>query len=633
MNKPPSPQMSPSGGEESIIGTTVGGRFRIEKRLAAGGMGVVYKAEQVPLGRAVAVKVLKQPPNPTLDDSFSKRFLLEAAAVANLQHPNTIVVHDYGRDGDLLYFAMEYLEGKTLSEHVKANGPLHPADAIHVGLQVAKSLQDAHTQGLVHRDLKPGNVMLTHRGGDPLFVKVLDFGLVKMVSRQEGDDSARLTQSGIMLGSPRYMAPEQVRGSDVDHRADIYAFGAMLCFMLTGQPPFPAGSQFEAMRAHVYQQAPKLRQLFADCRACEGLERIVLKCLEKKPDDRFSWLAEIVDELNQAARIPEAQVQQAMGGDAKATALSGPGRGAPANAAEAQPAAAPANAAEAQPAAASSEASAEAPAEAAVRDSAAPGIVPQTAMRLDAEAMEARSHAASHAADPVQTPGSRSSVPGSFVAAPGSFVAAPATNGAAASSSSTWALRIGLLLIFLTGAAVAAVVLPPDRAGTSGAADGGGSVEGPGADDSAARADMPTPTGVTAAPADDPHRSASSPADALPRSEERAPALHLTRIVSEPASARVTRQGADLGDAPLSVRIPEGESWTLVVSADGFEDQELTLVGGAQSEVQVRLERSRRNAPRNTPDGEARSTVTSMEPSRVAPAPTVGGTPIRDPWN
>lgn len=613
MNKSPSPQASPSGGDDSILGMTVGGRFRIERRLAAGGMGVVYKAEQVPLGRAVAVKVLKQPPNPTLDDSFSKRFLLEAAAVANLQHPNTIVVHDYGRDGDLLYFAMEYLEGKTLSEHVKANGPLPPADAIHVGLQVAKSLQDAHAQGLVHRDLKPGNVMLTHRGGDPLFVKVLDFGLVKMVSRQEGDDSARLTQSGIMLGSPRYMAPEQVRGSDVDHRADIYAFGAMLCFMLTGKPPFPAGSQFEAMRAHVYQPAPKLRQLFAECRACEGLERIVLKCLEKKPADRFLWLAEIVDALQQAARVSEEQDQGPPGGDAKATVFG-----------------ASAKDPSADGAAASGEASGEAPA----RGSAAPGVVPQTAMRLDAAAIEARSQVASVAADAAQAPDVGSSAAGSFVAAPSAFVAAPTARDAAASSSAaTWALRIGLLLIFLTGAGVAAVVLPPTIADTPEAADGGGSVGGPSADDSAARSQTPTPADETAAPPESPHSPTTSPADGLPRSDDRGPVLHLTRIVSEPSTARVTRQGADLGDAPLSVRIPEGESWTLVVSADGFEEQELTLVGGAQSEVHVRLERSRRNAPRTTSGGGARSTMTSTGASRVAPPTTVDGTPIRDPWN
>ncbi|MBX3250042.1 MAG: serine/threonine protein kinase, partial [Myxococcales bacterium] len=295
-------QPARSGESDALLGSIIGGRFRVDARLAAGGMGVVYRAEQIPLGRPVALKVLKQPQSPDLDENFSKRFLLEAAAVANLSHPHTIVVHDYGRDGELLYFAMEYLEGRTLTEQVNANGPMHPAEAIHVALQVASSLQDAHAQGLVHRDLKPSNVMLVPRGGDPLFVKVLDFGLVKLVTKET---KTKLTQSGIMLGSPRYMAPEQVRGSaDVDHRADIYAFGAMLCFMLTGKPPFPEGSHFEAMRAHVYQPAPRLRELFPDCLASERLESIVLRCLEKSPDARYPWMGQIVEALKHAELAP-----------------------------------------------------------------------------------------------------------------------------------------------------------------------------------------------------------------------------------------------------------------------------------------------------------------------------------------
>ncbi len=292
----------PTSEEEVIVGTTIGGRFRIDSRIAAGGMGVVYKAEQVPLGRPVAVKILRAPNDPRMDESFSKRFLLEAAAVANLAHPHTIVVHDYGRDGEVLYFAMEFLEGATLTGRVRKKGPMPPAEAIHVGKQIASSLQDAHEAGLVHRDLKPGNVMLISRGGDPNYVKVLDFGLVKMVSTEE---NAALTQSGIMLGSPRYMSPEQVRGKgDVDHRADIYSFGAMLCFMLTAKPPFPAGSQFEAMRAHVYTAPPALRELDPKCTASQRVQQLIHKCLAKKPDERFQSMAELLQALAHAELAP-----------------------------------------------------------------------------------------------------------------------------------------------------------------------------------------------------------------------------------------------------------------------------------------------------------------------------------------
>ena len=186
--------------DDALVGRTLAGRYRIEARLAAGGMGVVYRAEQQPLGRAVALKVLKPPGDRAMKHQFTDRFLREAASMAQLQHPNTVVIHDYGQDGDVLYFTMEYLAGETLTQRIRRMGPMEPEDAIHVGVQIASSLGDAHATGLVHRDLKPGNVMLLERGGDRLFVKVLDFGLVKLVG---GEAQRQLTQSGIILGSPR----------------------------------------------------------------------------------------------------------------------------------------------------------------------------------------------------------------------------------------------------------------------------------------------------------------------------------------------------------------------------------------------------------------------------------------------
>lgn len=295
------PEANPGAGP----GTLVGGRFRIEKKLAAGGMGVVYRAVQEPLGRPVALKVLRKPQDARMDETYSQRFLLEAAVVANLNHPNTVVVHDYGNDGGLLYFAMEYVDGLTLSERVKKHGPLSPEEGVHVAKQIVSSLIDAHAAGLVHRDLKPGNVMLLTRSGDPLFVKVLDFGLVKLAGGTD-EQKKKLTQSGILMGSPRYMAPEQVRGTDVDGRTDIYSLGALLCFMLTGKPPFAAGSQFEAMRAHVHTPAPSLKDLAPDIQASPGLESLVSQCLAKEPEARFQSMSEVLtelDRLNTEARV------------------------------------------------------------------------------------------------------------------------------------------------------------------------------------------------------------------------------------------------------------------------------------------------------------------------------------------
>lgn len=288
-------------GPDPLVGKVLEGRFRVLERLAAGGMGVVYRAEQIPLGRAVALKVLATKHDVALDESFSKRFFLEASAVARLAHPNTVVVYDYGKCEDGPYFlAMEYLEGGPLARRLRAQGPLTPAEAIHVGLQVCSSLADAHAQGLVHRDLKPDNVMLASRAGDPLFAKVLDFGLVKLVG-ELGPDQVGLTQSGVTMGSPRYMAPEQVRALAVDHRADIYSFGAMLYHMVAGAPPFAKGSAFDAMAAHVQTPPPPLRTTWPGCPAGPLLEGVILRCLAKDPNARFQSMPDLMLALRSCA--------------------------------------------------------------------------------------------------------------------------------------------------------------------------------------------------------------------------------------------------------------------------------------------------------------------------------------------
>ncbi|MEO0323624.1 MAG: protein kinase, partial [Myxococcota bacterium] len=301
------PKASPE--DEALVGRTLAGRYRIDERVASGGMGVVYRAEQQPLGRPVALKVLKPPGDEGMKRQFTERFLLEAASMAQLQHPNTVVVHDFGESEGTLYFTMEFLAGETLTQRVRRVGPLEPEDAIHVAVQIASSLGDAHATGLIHRDLKPGNVMLLERGGDRLFVKVLDFGLVKLVG---SDAKQQLTQSGIILGSPRYMAPEQVRGQSLGPAADVYAFGCLLTFLLTAQPPFPKGGPFEAMRAHVYEEPPGLRDLDPHCIAGERLEAVVARCLHKEPEARFGTMAELADALRHAALAPRVAASSAL---------------------------------------------------------------------------------------------------------------------------------------------------------------------------------------------------------------------------------------------------------------------------------------------------------------------------------
>ncbi|MCZ7683336.1 MAG: serine/threonine protein kinase [Sandaracinaceae bacterium] len=286
--------------DTSLIGRVIQGRFRIIDRIASGGMGAVYLAEQLPLGRKVALKVLE----PAADNysskaQFQERFLLEAAAVAKLSHPNTIVLFDYGRTEDgRFFYAMELVEGVTLNKLIRDRRFVDPALAVHISAQICGSLREAHEAGLVHRDLKPGNIMLTRRGDDPQFVKVLDFGLVKVVG---SDSQHELTRSGIVMGSPRYMAPEQVETRGVDHRADIYAFGTVLYHMLAGQPPFVYPGQFETLRAQVDEPPPPLEKTNPFCDAGPELRALLFQCLEKRPEARPQSMAEVSARLKACA--------------------------------------------------------------------------------------------------------------------------------------------------------------------------------------------------------------------------------------------------------------------------------------------------------------------------------------------
>jgi len=239
--------------EDPFLGLLVAGRYRVVAPLARGGMGRLYRAVQENLGREIALKILdiQELRDSTGGDAagkgFADRFFLEAASVAKLSHPNTVTVHDYGTmDDGACFIAMELLHGRTLSELINADAPLAPRRAVRIALQVCASLAEAHAHGLVHRDLKPGNIMLIEHGADREFVKVLDFGLVK----RENEESD-LTASGALVGTPKYMAPEQVTGDNVGQWSDVYALGAVLYHMLTGHPPFVGDSKFALLAAHM----------------------------------------------------------------------------------------------------------------------------------------------------------------------------------------------------------------------------------------------------------------------------------------------------------------------------------------------------------------------------------------------
>jgi len=267
-------------------GTEIAGRFRIDTRIGAGGMGEVYRARDARLGRDVAIKVL--PAELASNPGRVRRFEREARAAAALNHPNILALHDVGDHGGTPYLVTELLEGETLRERI-ARGPLAVKDAVRISVQVARGLAAAHGKGIVHRDLKPDNLFVTADGT----VKILDFGLAGLRSEEDGEGSlsqaateSAMTFAGAVLGTAGYMAPEQVRGQRVDQRADIFAVGCVLYEMLTGRRAFSGDTPADKVGAILRHQPPTIQP--TEGQVTPALAQIVERCLEKRVENRFS---------------------------------------------------------------------------------------------------------------------------------------------------------------------------------------------------------------------------------------------------------------------------------------------------------------------------------------------------------
>lgn len=276
---------------ERLIGQTVGDRYKIVSLMGFGGMGAVYEAVQQNMNRRVALKYI-----PSHDPITAARFEREALTVSQLCHPNTVTVFDFGSTDDgFLYLSMELLNGRTLTEVINGGGPLPPARAVHIASQMCRSLAEAHQMGIVHRDIKPDNVILIEVDGDPDVVKVLDFGIAKAVS---GDDDVQLTGDGRIVGTPRYMSPEQILSDSIDHRSDIYSLGCIIFEMLCGVPPFKASNTTALMLSHAQQDPPSLAERLSEHALSPvpfKLDQIVQRTLAKDPDQR----PQTTDELRQ----------------------------------------------------------------------------------------------------------------------------------------------------------------------------------------------------------------------------------------------------------------------------------------------------------------------------------------------
>jgi serine/threonine protein kinase len=282
---------------DPLVGRVVNGQFELIELVASGGMGKIYRAEQLALCRQVAVKFLRSLDTSGEEDlKYEKRFFREASILARLQHPNIVTVFDYGvmldEDDERVFIAMEFLAGRTLRQRLSKEGRLSEIETIGIARQIARGLGEAHAHGVVHRDLKPSNVMLV-RGRDPEdVVKLIDFGILKYVGSDAGD-AEDITQAGSLVGSPRYAAPEVLRGTEVDARTDVYSLGLLLYECLTGAAPFEGATPMEILTSQMSNAPVPMRGSAPDLRVSGWLEDLVMSCIEREPERRPQTMRDV----------------------------------------------------------------------------------------------------------------------------------------------------------------------------------------------------------------------------------------------------------------------------------------------------------------------------------------------------
>jgi eukaryotic-like serine/threonine-protein kinase len=272
---------------DPLIGMVVADRYRIIEAIGRGGMGIVYMVEHVRIGKLLAMKLLRGELSCRPD--VVRRFKREALCVSRLQSPNTVQVFDFGVSEGLTYLVMELVHGQSLTQVLQTQGPMPAARLGKIVIQMCSSLAEAHRKGIVHRDIKPDNVMLVAGGGGAEVAKVLDFGLAKL---REAEGRSDVTAGGMILGTPCYMAPEQIRGQDVDQRSDVYSIGALMYRALTGYPPF-GGEPLTVLSRHLHEapvppheEAPKLGIPL-------GMSLLVMRALAKDPAERFQRVEDL----------------------------------------------------------------------------------------------------------------------------------------------------------------------------------------------------------------------------------------------------------------------------------------------------------------------------------------------------
>jgi eukaryotic-like serine/threonine-protein kinase len=318
-------QSQPSG--DPLVGTTVAGRYKVIKLLGEGGMGQVYLAEHSAIEKRIALKVLRA--EYAHKGEIVTRFQQEAISASRIKHPNVLDVFDFGQlENGCFYLAMEFLEGNDLADELQRSRVLTAPRALPIAMQICRALSAAHAKGVVHRDMKPENVFLQRTGDGEEIVKIVDFGIAQLKPSNEEAAAAsthrRLTRTGMIFGTPEYMAPEQASGKHADLRCDIYAVGIILFELFTGAVPFTGETFLGVLTKHLNEMPPSMRAVYPDLQLSTELEGVVARALAKDPLQRYQTMNELAAAL---AGTPEGQYAgirgpySQVGGDGRASAL------------------------------------------------------------------------------------------------------------------------------------------------------------------------------------------------------------------------------------------------------------------------------------------------------------------------